>query len=107
MTTGAVHPTVASYGVVDGVLTVGGIPIDRLAQRVGGTPFFAYDRAMITERVGRLRRRLRRSLAFGRQHGGNGQEGAQERGQDESRGMHIHRRSPAIVATGAIKEYFS
>jgi diaminopimelate decarboxylase len=52
------HPTVASYAVTDGVLTVGGIPIDRLAQRVGGTPFFAYDRAKITERVGEVRRLL-------------------------------------------------
>ncbi len=30
---------------------VGGIPLDRLAERVGGTPFFAYDRALLTERV--------------------------------------------------------
>jgi diaminopimelate decarboxylase len=52
------HPTVGSYAVTDGVLTVGGIPIDRLAQRVGGTPFFAYDRAKITERVGEVRRLL-------------------------------------------------
>ena len=52
------HPTVASYAVTDGVLTVGGVPIDRLAQRVGGTPFFAYDRAKITERVDQLRRLL-------------------------------------------------
>jgi diaminopimelate decarboxylase len=26
-------------------LEVGGIPLDRLAERVGSTPFFAYDRA--------------------------------------------------------------
>ncbi len=50
-----VHPTVASYAVADDVLTVGGVPVDRLARRVGGTPFFAYDRAKITERIGELR----------------------------------------------------
>lgn len=49
------HPTVASYEVWDGVLCVGGIPVDRLAQRVGSTPFFAYDRRLITERVCALR----------------------------------------------------
>jgi diaminopimelate decarboxylase len=53
-----VHPTIASYRGDGGVLTVGGIPVDRLALRVGGTPFFAYDRAKITERVGELRRLL-------------------------------------------------
>ena len=31
------------------------IPLERLAARVGGTPFFAYDRALITERVELLR----------------------------------------------------
>jgi diaminopimelate decarboxylase len=36
-------------------LQVGGIPLDRLAERVGGTPFFAYDRARLTERIALLR----------------------------------------------------
>jgi diaminopimelate decarboxylase len=39
-------------------LHVGGIPIDRLAERVGGTPFFAYDRALLTGRIGVLRSTL-------------------------------------------------
>lgn len=52
------HPTIATFGVVDGVLSVGGIPVDRLAERVGSTPFFAYDRALLTERVALLRRTL-------------------------------------------------
>ena len=34
---------------------VGGIPINRLAERVGSTPFFAYDRKLITSRVDLLR----------------------------------------------------
>jgi diaminopimelate decarboxylase len=34
---------------------VGGIRLDRLAERVGGTPFFAYDRRLLTERIELLR----------------------------------------------------
>jgi diaminopimelate decarboxylase len=37
---------------------VGGVDLERLATRVGSTPFFAYDRALITERVGLLRTTL-------------------------------------------------
>jgi diaminopimelate decarboxylase len=38
--------------------TIGGIPLERLAARVGSTPFFAYDRALITERMEHLRSTL-------------------------------------------------
>jgi diaminopimelate decarboxylase len=38
--------------------SVGGIPLERLALRVGGTPFFAYDRAQLTERMDLLRATL-------------------------------------------------
>ncbi|MEV6823976.1 pyridoxal-dependent decarboxylase, exosortase A system-associated [Amycolatopsis sp. NPDC051102] len=41
-----------------GVLTVGGVPVDRLAARVGTTPFFAYDRSLVTARVERVRAAL-------------------------------------------------
>ena len=34
---------------------VGGVPLERLAERVGSTPFFAYDRRQLGERVARLR----------------------------------------------------
>lgn len=37
---------------------IAGQPIQRLAERVGATPFFAYDRGLITERVEYLRRTL-------------------------------------------------
>jgi diaminopimelate decarboxylase len=37
---------------------IGGIPLDRLAERVGGTPFFAYSRSLITERIELLRSTL-------------------------------------------------
>lgn len=45
----------AAYRSGDGTLTVGGIPLERLAERVGGTPFFAYDRDLISKRVELLR----------------------------------------------------
>jgi diaminopimelate decarboxylase len=38
-----------------GELLVSGVPLSRLAQRVGSTPFFAYDRELLTQRVARLR----------------------------------------------------
>ncbi|MGN7874019.1 pyridoxal-dependent decarboxylase, exosortase A system-associated [Roseateles sp. 22389] len=39
----------------DGVLLVGGQPLTRLADRIGRTPFYAYDRALLTRRVETLR----------------------------------------------------
>jgi diaminopimelate decarboxylase len=38
--------------------SVGGIPLEQLAERVGSTPFFAYDRALISDRVQLLRSTL-------------------------------------------------
>ena len=51
------HPP-HSFAVIDGCLTVGGIPVTRLADRVGATPFFAYDRKLITQRIEALRKAL-------------------------------------------------
>lgn len=50
--------TIEAFGDDSGVLLVGGIRVDRLAERVGSTPFFAYDRRLLTERIGLLRRTL-------------------------------------------------
>jgi diaminopimelate decarboxylase len=47
------------------MLTVGGIPLDRLAERVGSTPFFAYDRALITARVNELKAGLPADISLG------------------------------------------
>ncbi|NEN04803.1 pyridoxal-dependent decarboxylase, exosortase A system-associated [Diaminobutyricibacter tongyongensis] len=52
------HEHVAAFGTVDGELRVGGLPLTRLAARVGSTPFFAYDRGLLDERVDRLRTAL-------------------------------------------------
>ncbi|MFI7607394.1 pyridoxal-dependent decarboxylase, exosortase A system-associated [Micromonospora sp. NPDC049366] len=49
------HPALAAFEGRSGALLVGGIPVDRLAERVGATPFFAYDRALLTDRVRLLR----------------------------------------------------
>jgi diaminopimelate decarboxylase len=57
MTTGPKprHAPQIHFPVADDVLQVGGIPLTRLAQRVGRTPFFAYDRALCTQRARDLR----------------------------------------------------
>lgn len=46
------------FPVVDGCLQIGGMPLTRLAERAGSTPFYAYDRHLITERVAQLRAAL-------------------------------------------------
>ena len=40
------------------MLQFGGMPLNRLAQRIGRTPFYAYDRAQIAQRVASLRAAL-------------------------------------------------
>jgi diaminopimelate decarboxylase len=56
------HPTVARYAVESGELVVGGARLSRLAERVGSTPFFAYDRRLMTERVAELRAAMPRAI---------------------------------------------
>lgn len=51
-----------AFPTVGECLAVGGIPIDRLAARVGSTPFFAYDRTLLTSRVELLRSTLPRGI---------------------------------------------
>jgi len=46
----------------NGELLVGGIPLSVLAERVGRTPFYAYDRALLRERVAQLRALLPRGV---------------------------------------------
>ncbi len=58
----ALRPTIAAFGQIEGQLAVGGIPLTRLAERVGSTPFFAYDRALLTDRVKLLRSTLPRHI---------------------------------------------
>ena len=56
------HPALAAFSSIDGQLAVGGQPLRRLAERVGSTPFFAYDRALLDQRVHLLREALPAAL---------------------------------------------
>ena len=44
-----------AFPVENNCLQIGGMSLTRLAERVGSTPFYAYDRRLVTERVARLR----------------------------------------------------
>ncbi len=60
----AQHPTVGSFQVRDGCLLIGGVTLTRLADRVGQTPFFVYDRARLTDRIRHLRECLPSTVAL-------------------------------------------
>lgn len=49
---------VPPFSVKGGELMVGGLPLSRLAARVGQTPFYAYDRTKLTERAEALKAEL-------------------------------------------------
>lgn len=53
-----VHAAMDQFAVRDGELLVGSIPLHRLAARVGSTPFYAYDRTLLSARVAQLRSAL-------------------------------------------------
>ncbi|PTN11011.1 pyridoxal-dependent decarboxylase, exosortase A system-associated [Nitrosomonas aestuarii] len=52
------HTALTQFTVNDNCMMIGGMPLTRLAQRVGKTPFYAYDRQKITERIRLLRQSL-------------------------------------------------
>ena len=52
------HAPIAGFPAEDGCLTIGGVKLTRLAELVGRTPFYAYDRALIAARVAELRQHL-------------------------------------------------
>jgi diaminopimelate decarboxylase len=52
------HEAMTAFEVLDGELHVGGMPLRRLAQRVGRTPFYAYERTALERRVAQLRAAL-------------------------------------------------
>ena len=49
------HAPMHQFCVVDGSLQLGGLPLRRLAERVGRTPFYAYERRAIQQRIASLR----------------------------------------------------
>ena len=57
-----VHASMNQFASADGQLLLGGIPLERLAARTGQTPFYAYDRQLLIERVAELRAALPNSV---------------------------------------------
>ena len=55
MTTPPSHAPMQQFSVVDNCLQIGGMSLTRLASRVGRTPFYAYDRRLLDQRVAELR----------------------------------------------------
>ncbi|MFZ6645812.1 pyridoxal-dependent decarboxylase, exosortase A system-associated [Undibacterium sp. TJN25] len=58
------HAPQTQFAVVDDCLHIGGMPLTRLAHRVGSTPFYAYDRSLLTRRVQYLRSMLPAQLSL-------------------------------------------
>jgi diaminopimelate decarboxylase len=52
------HAPMTQFEVIDDCLHIGGIALPRLAQRVGTTPFYAYDRSVISRQIAELRSHL-------------------------------------------------
>ena len=52
------RPMIAAFGSIDGQLAVGGMPLERLTAQIGSTPYFAYERRLLTERIELLRATL-------------------------------------------------
>jgi diaminopimelate decarboxylase len=52
------HDAFAEFEVIEDCLQFGGMPLTRLAARVGATPFYAYDRRRLDARVAQLRAML-------------------------------------------------
>jgi len=53
-----VHEEQRQFPVLDDCLHIGGIALTRLAERVGRTPFYAYERSHIASRIALLRQTL-------------------------------------------------
>lgn len=53
-----IHAPVRNFHTEGAELVVGGLPITRLAERVGQTPFYAYDRELIRHKVAGLRKAI-------------------------------------------------
>ncbi len=59
-----VHAPMDQFTSQGGELLVGGMPLSRLAERVGQTPFYAVDRALLNARVASLRAALPASISL-------------------------------------------
>lgn len=52
------HAPMTQFPIRDHCLVIGNLPLTRLAQRIGSTPFYAYDRKLISARIQFLRQHL-------------------------------------------------
>ena len=52
------HVPMTQFPLSEDCLQIGGMSLSKLAQRVGMTPFYAYDRQLITDRIALLRKYL-------------------------------------------------
>lgn len=52
------HLRMSQFPVIDDCLHIGGVSLTQLAARIGQTPFYAYDRKLLEERVALLRHTL-------------------------------------------------
>lgn len=52
------HAPMDQFPFKDGELQIGDVPLTRLAARIGRTPFYAYDRNLLTRRIASLREAL-------------------------------------------------
>lgn len=62
MTDKPVHAPNRFFPVIEGCLQVAGTPLLELAEQVGSTPFYAYDRTAMTRRIDELREHLPRGM---------------------------------------------
>jgi diaminopimelate decarboxylase len=61
-TTKPTHAPQTQFPIVDGCLHLGGMALTQLAQQVGTTPFYAYDKSLLSDRVQHLRKYLPREI---------------------------------------------
>ena len=52
------HVPITQFPLSEDCLQIGGMSLNRLAERIGITPFYAYDRQLITDRIALLRKHL-------------------------------------------------
>lgn len=63
-TTKPAHAPQTQFPVIDGCLHIGGMALTTLAQHVGKTPFYAYDRNLLSARVQHVRNHLPKEIGL-------------------------------------------
>jgi len=56
------HPAMAGYEIRDNCLVIGDVPVTRLADQLGATPFYAHDRSRLSARIELLRHHLPKGI---------------------------------------------